>query len=640
MNSSILLYPIFLPLLAGLVCLLIPTKWIKESLSVLVTAITLLLGISIFLRGELIFVRPWLPLEGFQFSLRSYHFSSLILVFITLFGFLISLYSARFMAGKPRLREYYAYLLWTIGVSSGAVLSNSLVVFLLFWGSMAVLLYGLLSLGSYRVATKGLITMGVGDFCLILGILLLYRISGTFQINEILRIPIEGGISVSAFLLLTIGAMAKIGSIPFQRWIPEASEEVPIPVMAFLPASLDKLLGIYLLSRVSLDLFALGANSAVSVLLMIIGSFTIVVAALMALTQSSMKSLLAYLNICAAGYLMVGLATGNPVGIGGGLFYLLNTAIWTSCLFMVAGSVESQIHTTHFGLSGGLAKIMPITFVCCLIAGLSLSGIPPLNGFFSKWMIYQGIIEGGKAGGGGGLWIIWLLAAMFGSVLTLASFMKLTHATFLGTSSKAEVQDAKPQSKEVGLSMLIPMVGLASLCVVFGVLAYRIPLGLFISGAVPQMPPAGDWMGWWQPGLVTMLIILGFVVGAIIYGLSKVSVIREDDSYIGGEVATSQMKVSGVDFYDTVKNFAGFKGIYGLADKGKLDLSQWGMALSRGIAAVLLGLDRLVDSIWSSLAGFVLLLGRAGGFLHTGILHSYLAWYLLGIIVLLLVFLK
>ena len=82
MNSSILLYPIFLPLLAGLVCLLIPTKWIKESLSVLVTAITLLLGISIFLRGELIFTRPWLPLEGFQFTLRSYHFSSLILVFI------------------------------------------------------------------------------------------------------------------------------------------------------------------------------------------------------------------------------------------------------------------------------------------------------------------------------------------------------------------------------------------------------------------------------------------------------------------------------------------------------------------------------------------------------------------------------
>ena len=638
MNSSILLYPIFLPILAGLICLLIPTKWIKESLSVLVTLVTFLLGISIFLRGELIFTRFWLPLEGFQFTLRSYHFSSLILVFITLFGFLISLYSARFMAGKPRLREYYAYLLWTIGISSGAVLSNNLVVFLLFWGSMAVLLYGLLSLGSYRVATKGLITMGVGDFSLMLGILLLYRISGTFQINEIIRIPIEGGITVSAFLLLTIGAMAKIGSIPFQRWIPDAAEQVPMPVMAFLPASLDKLLGIYLLSRVSLDLFALGANSAVSVLLMIIGSFTIVVAALMALTQSSMKSLLAYLNICAAGYLMVGLATGNPVGIGGGLFYLLNTAIWTSCLFLVAGSVESQIHTTQFGLSGGLAKIMPITFACSLIAGLSLSGIPPLNGFFSKWMIYQGIVEGGKAGGG--LWIIWLLAAMFGSVLTLASFMKLTHATFLGTSSKAELKKIKPQSKEVGLSMLIPMVGLASLCVVFGILAYRIPLGLFISGAVPQMPLVSDWMGWWQPGLTTILIILGFVVGAIVYGLSKVSVIREDDSYIGGEVATSQMKVSGVDFYDTVKNFAGFKGIYRLADKGKLDFSQWGMAFSRGVAAVLLALDRLVDSVWSGLAGFVVLLGRAGGFLHTGILHSYLAWYLLGIIVLLLVFLK
>jgi len=313
---------------AGIVCLLIPTKWVKEGLSVGVSAITLVLGVSIFLRGELIFVRPWLPLEGFQFTLRSYHFSSLILLFIALFGFLISLYSARSMAGKPRLREYYAYLLWTIGAASGAVLSNSLIAFLAFWGSMAVLLYGLLSLGSYQVATKGLITMGVGDFSLILGILFLYRISGTFEISEIVRVPMEGWMAVSAFLLLAIGAMAKIGSVPFQRWIPVASGKVPMPVMAFLPASLDKLVGIYLLSRASFHLFALAPNSAVSVLLMIIGSFTIVVAALMALTQSSMKSLLAYLNICAAGYLMVGLATGNPVGIGGGLFYLLNTVDW------------------------------------------------------------------------------------------------------------------------------------------------------------------------------------------------------------------------------------------------------------------------------------------------------------------------
>jgi formate hydrogenlyase subunit 3/multisubunit Na+/H+ antiporter MnhD subunit len=638
MNSSILLYPIFIPVLAGLICLLIPTKWIKESISVAVTGITLGLAISIFLRAELIFARPWLPLGGFDFTLRSYHFSSLILVFITLFGFLISLYSARFMAGKPRPREYYAYLLWTVGASSGVVLSNSLIVFLLFWGTMAVLLYSLLSLGSYRVATKGLITMGVGDFSLILGILLLYRISGTFQISEIPGIPIEGGIAASAFLLVVIGAMAKIGSVPFQRWIPVASEEVPMSVMAFLPASLDKLVGIYLLYRVSFDLFTLGANSAVSVLLMIIGSFTIVVAALMALTQSSMKRLLAYLNICAAGYLMVGLATANPVGIGGGLFYLLNTAIWTSCLFLVAGSVESQIHTTQFDETGGLVRIMPITFACCLIAGLSLSGIPPLNGFFSKWMIYQGIVEGGRAGGGN-LWIIWLLAAMFGSALTLASFMKLTHATFLGTSSKPEAQDPKPQKKEAALSMLMPMVGLASLCVIFGVLAYRIPLGLFISEVIPQLPPASDWIGWWQPGVATILIILGFVVGAIIYRLSKVSVIREDDAYIGGELATPQMKVSGVDFYDTIKDFAGFKKIYGLADKGKLDFSQWGMTFSKGLAAVLLALDRVVDFVWMGLAGFFLLLGRAGGVLHTGILHSYLAWYLLGIIVLLLVFL-
>lgn len=644
MNSNILLYPVFLPIVVGVICLLISKKGIKEALSVGISLVTFVLSLGIFLRGDLAFSRPWLPTLGINFSLRSYHFSSFILLFITLFGVLISLYSIRFMAGKPRLKEYYAYLLWTIGASSGAVLSDNFLVFLLFWGALALLLYGFLSLGSYQVATKGLFIIGAADFALILGVLLLYRVSGTWQMSEIGKIPLLSPLAIVAFILLMIGAIAKAGSLPFHTWIPDAAESAPLPVMAFLPASLDKLLGIYFLSRICLDFFRLTPNSGLSILLMFIGSFTIIAAVMMALVQHNLKKLLSYHAISQVGYMVLGVGTGIPVGMAGGIFHMLNHAIYKCCLFLGRGAVEHRMGTTDLSRLGGLAKAMPLSFVTFLIAALSISGVPPFNGFFSKWMVYQGVIEVGKEGVRGNLWIVWLLAAMFGSALTLASFMKLIHATFLGKETHQEeaavAKDAsRARIRGPGVSMSIPLVVLASLCVIFGISAYGVPLKFFILNSVPEIPIIGQWLGWWQPGLATVLIILGIVIGGAIYSLSKARLFREDASYIGGEAVTADMKVSGVEFYDTIKDFAGLSSVYGAAEKRKLDFYEWGMAFSRGVSYIFWGLDRLVNSIWSSLAGFVLLLGRAGGFLHTGILHSYLAWYLLGIIVLLLVFL-
>lgn len=640
MSSNILLYPILLPLIAGAVCFLLSKKWMKEILSLVAMFATFILSIFIFRSEELIFARSWLPiLGGINFSLRSYHFSSFILIFLALFGVLISLYSVKFMRGKERLKEYYAYLLWTIAASSGAILANNLIVFLLFWGALGLLLYALLSLGSYRVATKGLFIIGASDFALILGVLFLYHLSGTFQIKEIGALPLNSALSIFAFILLAIGALAKAGAMPFHTWIPEAAEKAPLPVMAFLPASLDKLLGIYFLSRICLDFFHLHPNSGLSLLLMLVGSFTIIAAVMMALIQKEMKRLIAYLNISAAGYMIIGIATANLVGIAGGLFYLLSTSIWTSCLFLNTGTVEYRLRTTEFARLGGLAKIMPITFITTLVAGLSISGVPPFNGFFSKWMIYQGVVELGKLGGGGNLWIIWLIAAMFGSALTLASFIKLIHATFLGVPSNPKSENMEKKSTKLGFSMALPMIVLASLCVVFGVFAYRVPLKLFILDSVPGVPPSGEWLGWWRPGLTTTLIIVGLIIGGVIYLLSKVKLFREDASYIGGEEVSPEMKVSGVEFYDTVRDFSGLKGIYQAAQKKKLDFYNWGMSFCQAVAWILGGLDRLVNYIWESLASLVVLMGRGGSRLHNGILHTYLAWCLLGFMVLLLVFL-
>ena len=640
MNPNILIYPIFLPLVAGIICLLITKKGIKEGISLGVSLVTFIFALLIFTAKGLVFTRSWLVfLGGINFSLRSYHFSSFILVFLTLFGLLISLYSVKFMSGRKRLREYYAYLLWTIGASSGAILANNFILFLMFWGALALMLYGLLSLGSYRLATKGIFIMGAADFALILGALFLYKLSGTFQMSYLGPFSLTSPLSISAFILLMIGALAKAGTMPFHTWIPDAAEEAPLPIMALLPASLDKLLGIYLLSRICLDFFRLIPNSGLSILLMIIGSFTIMAAVMMALIQHNLKRLLSYHAVSQVGYMVLGIGTGIPVAVAGGIFHMLNHSIYKSSLFLGGGSVEHRMKTTELDKLGGLAKVMPVTFITFFIAALSISGVPPFNGFFSKWMVYQGVVELGKSGGAGNLWILWLLAAMFGSALTLASFMKLIHATFLGTSSSSPPKDVSSSPKEVGLSMSIPMVILASLCVIFGIFAYHLPLRLFILASVPRIPLPGEWIGWWQPGLTTGLIIVGIVIGAIIYLSSKVRLFRESSSYIGGEEVSPAMKVSGVDFYDTIRSFSGLSKIYGAAEKKKLDFYDWGMVVCRAMANILQVLDRAIDYIWRGFAHLAVSGGKGASFLHSGILHTYLAWYLVGLILLLLIFL-
>ncbi len=639
MNSSILLYPIILPLIGGIICFLIPTRKVKEAISIGITLVVFILALLIFLSKELSFTHTWLSFLGIDFSLRSYSFSSFILLFVNLFSFLISLYSARFMADKFRTREYYSYLLLTASCAAGAVLAANIVVFLLFWGILGVLLYAFLSLGSSRLATKGLFIIGSSDFALILGALFLYKLSGTLIMGEIEPLSITSGLAISSFILLMIGSLAKAGAIPFHGWIPEAADQVPTPVMAYLPASLDKLLGIYFLARICLDFFKLVPNTSLSLLLMFIGSLTIVVAVMMALVQHDLKKLLSYHAISQVGYMVLGIGTGVPLGIAGGIFHMVNNAIYKSCLFLGGGSVEHRVGTTDIDRLGGLAKFMPFTFVTVLIAAFSISGVPPFNGFFSKWMLYQGVIEGGKLSGGG-MWIIWLVAAMFGSALTLASFMKLIHGTFLSEESdevKRELSEGKVT--ESSLSMLFPMIVLAGLCVVFGIFAYEVPLKLFIMPSVPALSSPGVWIGWWQPELATLLIILGIIVGLIIYSIGRIKLGRESETYIGGEVNSSQMRASGVDFYDTLRDFAGLKRLYKAAERGTLDIYKGMLSFARGTGYFLWALDRLADLLWRGLSWVVLLAGRGASLAHTGNLHTYLAWYLLGLVILLLVFL-
>lgn len=528
--------------------------------------------------------------------------SNFVGIFVGIFSLLIILYSLGFMRGKPGLVRYYSYMILTLVASLGVVFSNHLILFMVFWGFLALLLYLLIGFGEKKrtssTAKKTFIIIGAADALMLLGVALVWKITGSFQMDK-MSIALSSKPAIWAYLCFAAGAFAKAGVMPLHTWIPDTAEDAPTPVTAYLPASLDKLLGIYFLARISLNMFQM--NAAMNTMLMAVGSFTIIAAVMMALVQHDLKRLLGYHAVSQVGYMVLGIGTGNPIGIAGGLFHMLNHAIYKSCLFLSSGSVEKTAGTTKLEKLGGFAKIMPISFVTFLVAAFAISGVPPFNGFASKWMIYQGVIEVGKSGGY--LWVIWLVAALFGSVLTLASFMKLIHAVFLGRPSD-ETRVLKHKAKEVGPSMWIPQVILAALCIVFGVFAYRIPLKMFI---LPSLGYDLVFSGIWNAGLATALLLAGIIVGIVIYLLGTAGAAKEAEIFVGGETIKEypQMRVSGTEFYNTVQDIGILRRIYRLAKRKTFDPYEVGAKITFGFSRML-------------------------RYIHNGVLPTYLAWCLLG----------
>ena len=597
MNNPLLL--ISVTFAASLVCAILP-RIMRSGFALAVSAWALFVSYNIFRLKN----ASW-DIFGYTGILRMDGLAAFVLLFIALFGFLIILYSIGFLKGvsnSPAL--YYPYILATIAGSIGAVLSNNLSLFIGFWGFLGIALYLLISQGgeaAKAAAKKTFIIIGGSDALMILGVAIIWKMTGAINM-DLVKIPLDSHLAVYAFVLLALGAFAKAGAIPMHTWIPDAAEAAPLPVMAFLPASLDKLLGIYFLARLSLDMFIVQANSAMSIFLLIIGSVTIIAAVMMALIQHSMRRLLAYHAVSQVGYMVLGIGTANPIGIAGGLFHMLNHAIYKSTLFLTAGAVEKETGTTDLDSLGGLARFMPVSFVCCLIASLAISGVPPFNGFVSKWMIYQGIIE--MASTQNKIWVLWLCAAMFGSALTLASFMKLLHAVFLGQTG------IRQRVKEVPVTMWLPMSILAALCVIFGIFAFQIPLKNFI---IPSVPAGVSYIGLWQPGEATSFIIIGLGIGFLIYLMGNIKNTRTVEPFIGGETLPNEARPTGTEFYNTITDIPVLDKIYTMSKGGFFDVYEVGKKLTFSISGVL-------------------------QYLHNGILPTYLVWCLLGMIILFLVF--
>jgi len=616
LEINILPFIVFFPLVVGFVLLFLPKRFamLSRSLALIISIATFILGIQIFKVAkeyQVGFAWSILQIGNFKLDLllSATRLGAFILMFAMGFGLLITLYSLKSMAGAARLNEYYGAILITIGGSAGILLSNHLLFLLIFWEVVTVSLYLLIATGgknSNFAATKSFAMIGASDAAFLLGVLMVWSISGTFVISDI-GLATNSALPIIAFLLLMIAAITKAGALPLHTWIPTSGEYAPTSVMALLPAAIDKLLGIYLLVIIVREIFVLDSK-VLSFILALIGAATIIIAVMIAMVQHNLKKLLSYHAISQVGYMILGIATMTPVGVAGGIFHMLNNAIYKCCLFLCGGAVEQEAETAELERLGGLGKKMSITFATCLIAALGISGIPPFNGFVSKWMVYQGVIQMGtvQAGGLTKLWPIWLACAMFGSALTLASFVKLIHSIFL-----SRLPDELKEVKEVSPAMWVPMVVLSFLCVFFGIF-YHVPLKLFIYPALNT--PDNAIFGTWQSGLATILIVIGIALGLLVLLVGLLArKVRIVPTWTCGEVLSNeQMIVPGTHFYKTVSEMGGLKQLYTGQEKGYFDTYNEGGKLGLALTEFL-------------------------RWLHTGVLPTYLTWVTLGLLVILFV---
>jgi NADH-quinone oxidoreductase subunit L len=596
MNQLIFL-PILIPLAGALLVLLMPKRRGPAEVIALVATLMQVAATVILFNKNITVSLPWSGF-GFDLSLRAYQFSGFIVLAVAGFGFLTTLYSSAFMAQKNAVKSFYVYLLISLSFACGAVLSDNLVLMLFFWEGLLLSLFGMIYIGNknaFKAATKAFIIVGISDLCMMIGIALAGSLSGTFAISEIkLSLAGLGGL---AFILLMIGAIGKAGSMPFHSWIPDAATDAPLPFMAIIPGSLEKLLGIYFLTRLSLDMFSLTEHSWISTLLMIIGALTILFAVMMALVQKNYKRLLSYHAVSQVGYMVLGIGTMVPAGIIGGLFHMINNALYKNCLFLTGGAVEKQAGETDLESLGGLRLKMPVTFICFVIAAASISGVPPFNGFFSKELVYDGALERG--------WIFYA-AALLGSFLTAASFLKLGHAAFLGS-----VKEAHKKVKEAPLAMLVPMIVIAGICIFFGVANYIPIKGLIQPILGPERLEGHNFSG--MPAntilIFASIVVLILAIAHHFYGVKK--------------------NGSGLKAVEHIHHAPGLSQIYRIAEAGYLDPYNIGMFFARIFAYIGWAVDRVIDFILTVVpatlaVGLSWCIRKA----HTGNYSLYILWSL------------
>src|SRR5579875_3374789 len=326
----------------------------------------------------------WLKFPNFQFyvGVRVDGLTAVMLVVVTSVSTLVHFYSQGYMEGDPGYGRYYCYLSLFTASMLGLVLASSILMLFAFWELVGLCSFLLIGFWFHKpsaasAAKKAFLTTRVGDVGFMVGILIIWTKTGTFDIAQIQHIAQTGAIgsaALTAFALCVFaGAVGKSAQFPLHIWLPDAMEG-PTPVSALIHAATMVAAGVYLVARL-FPVFAVASSALHTVAW--IGGITAIFAATMGLVNPDIKKVLAYSTISQLGYMMLGLGSGAYVAA---IFHLMNHALFKALLFLGSGSVNHATNTFDMRLMGGLRRVIPITFWTFLIASLSLAGLPPFSG--------------------------------------------------------------------------------------------------------------------------------------------------------------------------------------------------------------------------------------------------------------------
>ena len=411
----------------------------------------------------------WIPFFKLAFGVLIDPLSVFIASLVSFIGTLILLYSIEYMSEEEDLTRYYFFMLLFIGSMIGLVMADNLLQLYIFWEVVGLCSYALIGFWykraeAVRAGMKAFIVTRIGDVCLLIGILTLYLNSGEFSFLAIKNLAVAGLLDASLITDVTIlmfgGAVGKSAQIPLFVWLPDAMEG-PTTVSALIHAATMVKAGVYLTARMA-TVFLL--QDSYLPIIAFVGAVTAFMAATMALATFDIKRVLAYSTISQLGYMFMALGIGGSKGWLASQFHLMSHAFFKALLFLCAGVIIHTLGTRDMRKMGGLWKRMPVTFVTFIVGALSLSSIPPFNGFWSKEMILESAYTRGGCFG-----YLIFFAGVATAAVTVAYTIRMASLVFLGNESEF-IKETKRKTHEAPKVMLAPLIILASACVISGFL--------------------------------------------------------------------------------------------------------------------------------------------------------------------------
>ncbi|MEM2095441.1 MAG: NADH-quinone oxidoreductase subunit L [Candidatus Caldarchaeum sp.] len=419
---------------------------------------------------------PWIPLGSDRFidaSLLLDPLSVMMASIATGIGSLIVLYSVGYMSREEALPRYYFFMLFFIGGMTLLVLSENLLMLYIGWEIVGLCSYALIGFYNKRpeanhAGIKAFVTTRVGDASMLVGIVILFAMFGTFSftgLEKAMHNSIETGVISTSGLILPLllifgGAVGKSAQFPLHVWLPDAMEG-PTPVSALIHAATMVKAGVYLVARMILTVVpfeafppAMLAEWYLSIAL--IAGFTSFFAATMGLVSPDIKRVIAYSTISQLALMLAALGMASELGLFSGLFHLLSHSIFKALLFLAAGAVIHAVHTNNLDEMGGLRTKMPITFWTSAVGVLSLAGVPLFSGFWSKDLVIESSLQAGSM-------LVFLLITG-ASILTVAYSVRWLYKVFLAppTHHTEHAHEAPPV-------MTIPLIVLAAASLAVGI---------------------------------------------------------------------------------------------------------------------------------------------------------------------------